>query len=366
MRANLVAAVHGGDLAGIARRYGISPAELVDFSSNLNALGPPESLLRALSAAACDRDALRRYPDPEGGPLRAALASRLGVVPEAVVIGNGAAALIDAAVRVRDVRRCLVPVPAFSEYARALASARAELVPLPLEASDDFRLRPSRVAAALACEPVDAILFSNPHNPSGSITSRANVQRIVHRVRDAKALAIVDEAFIDYAPGESITAWAAETPGTIVIRSLTKFFAVPALRVGYAVCVPELASRLRAVSPSWPVTTLVATALEAALGDEDYALRTLRETSDERDRFTSRLRLLGMHVVPAAANFLLLELPGGAPRAEELVRRLIVSSGLVVRDCSTYDGLPHGLYVRVALRSKDENDLLVAALDACL
>jgi threonine-phosphate decarboxylase len=357
-------AAHGGDLAAVARRYGVPAGCLVDFSANVNVLGPPEALMTALATAASDRAALQRYPDPESAPLRDALAQHLRLDPQALVIANGAAALLDAAVRVHAVRACLVPVPAFSEYGRALAAARAQLVPLQLPGGD-FRLRPAAVAAALATGSAAACLFANPHNPSGALVPYEDARAIVQAVHDARALALVDEAFIDFAPEHTIAALAAATPATIVIRSLTKFFGVPALRVGYAVCEPGLARALRATLPPWPVTTLAAAALAAALADTAFAERTLRETARERDRFATRLRSLGFVVFPSAANFLLLHLPRDAPPAGELVRRLIVSHRLVVRDCSSYAGLAAGRYVRVAVRTPGEDDRLVAALAAC-
>ena len=354
--------IHGGDLANIGRRYGIDPVSLLDFSANLNPLGPPAALLRELAAAAGDVAELGRYPESDYVTLRGALARDLDIEPEAIVVGNGAAALIGAAISALRVRRCLVPSPAFSEDRHAIAQASASFHSIALDPSRAYALESASVLHALEKADADACLITNPHNPSGSLAARETILRIARAARARRAYTIVDEAFIDYAPEASVTREAATTQALVTIRSLTKFYAVPALRVGYAVCEPALASRVKAALPSWPVTTLAARAVAAALGDADYALRTRAENERERERLISALLALGFAPLPSCANFLLIGLPSGAPRAPEVVTRLIVDARIVVRDCSSFEGLEMGTHIRVAVRSAEENARLVAAL----
>jgi histidinol-phosphate/aromatic aminotransferase/cobyric acid decarboxylase-like protein len=158
------------------------------------------------------------------------------------------------------------------------------------------------------------------------------------------AVTPVDEAFIDYAPAGSVTRDAATIPHLIAVRSLTKFFGVPSLRVGYAIARPDLARRMRAQLPSWPVTALAMVAFTAALADLAYAQRTLTENAFARAALADDLRGLGLHVGPSAANFLLMRLPAGSPCAAELVERLILDHGIVVRDCSSYEGFTQHSY----------------------
>lgn len=363
--------VHGGDLAAIGRRFGVDPAELLDFSANLNPLGPPPSLLRELAAAAADVADLGRYPDPDARPLRAALAQALAIEPEAIVVGNGAAALLGTALAALDVRRCVVPTPAFSEDRHAVTTAGARWSGLALDPARDFALAPARVLAALHGGAADACLLTNPHNPSGALAARDTVLQLAQDARACGGATIVDEAFVDYAPEASVTRDAAAGDGTgggalVTIRSLTKFFAVPALRVGYAVAPPALAARMRAALPSWPVTTLAARALGAALQDADYARRTLAANATARSLLAAELTAIGCAPYPSAANFLLMKLPARSPRAHELVRRLVLDERIVVRDCSSYEGLEAGEHVRVAIRTTEENARLVAALARAL
>jgi threonine-phosphate decarboxylase len=360
------APVHGGDVLAIGGRYGVDPASLLDFSVNVNPAGPPPALLRALEAGVRDVAALGRYPEPDARGLRLALSAHLDVEPDAIVVANGAAAVISTSLATLAPRRCLVPTPAFSEYRHAVRAVGAEWCAVPLDSRIDFALDPQRVSAALREQAADVCIIANPHNPSGAIADRDAVLFLAAAGRRQGAATIVDEAFIDYAPAGSVTRDAAITPHLIAVRSLTKFFGVPSLRVGYAVAHPDLARRMRAQLPSWPVTTLAMVALTAALADLVYAQRTITENAHARGALADDLRGLGLHVGPSAANFLLVRLPAGSPCAAELVERLILDHSIVVRDCSSYEGLANGGYVRVGVRERPDNLRLVRALSSAL
>jgi hypothetical protein len=241
---------HGGDLVAIGRRYGVDPASLLDFSANVNPAGPPAPLLRALEAGVRDVAALGRYPDPDAASLRYALARTFDIEPEAIIVANGAAALISTALAALRPGRCVVPTPAFSEYRFAIRAAGAQFYALPLDAEVDFALDPQRVCAAVCGHAAEVCVITNPHNPSGSLTAPGILGSLVTAVRGLGTATIVDEAFIDYSPSSSITREAATTPQLVVIRSLTKFFGVPSLRVGYAVAHPDFVRRMRAQLPS--------------------------------------------------------------------------------------------------------------------
>ncbi len=360
------APAHGGDLVAIGRRYGVDPSSLLDFSANVNPAGPPAPLLRALEAGVRDVAALGRYPDSAGDSLRNALARQLAIEPEAIIIANGAAALISTALATLKPRRCLVPTPAFSEYSFAIRAAGGQFCALALDADTDFALDPQRVCAAVSAHAADVCVITNPHNPSASLTDPDILRGLVSAVRRLGTATIVDEAFIDYSPSSSITRDAATTPQLVVIRSLTKFFGVPSLRVGYAVAHPDFVRRMRAQLPSWPVTALAIEALTAALADTAYAQLTVAQNARARAVLEADLRKMHLHVAPSAANYVLVRLPAGSLRAPELVRRLIIDHHIVMRDCSTYDGMENASYIRVAVRSPEDNLRLCDALSGTL
>lgn len=352
--------VHGGDLDAVARRYGVPRDDLVDFSANLNPLGPPQALLAALAEAAADVRDLARYPEPDAASLRDALGAHHGIDPASIVVANGAAALIGVAAEVAMRARCVVPLPAFSEDAHALRRAGIALVPLPLDPASDFALPVDAIARMLVAGEADAALVTTPHNPTGALVTRATICDLASRARCARATLVLDESFVDFVPEQSAIALAATEERTIVVRSLTKFFAVPALRVGFAVCEPRLAARMRAALPSWPVTTIAMRALRAALGDAAYAERTRATIERERAIVIAALRALSCRVFDSAANFVFVELPPGRSAAA-FVRELVVAHRIVVRNCTSYDGLAADRYVRIAVRDRVAN---VRCLDA--
>ncbi len=353
--------IHGGDIETIARERGVEPGALLDFSANVNPLGPPAALLRALRDAAHDASHLERYPEPTYRKLREALAAQHVLDPEAIVVGNGAAALLEAAIAALGVRRALVPTPAFSEYRRALSSRNADFVATPLDRARDFALDGVHIAERARALEADCAVVNTPHNPSGSALSREALQTLVATLASEGRKTIVDEAFVDYIEDESIDGVAAVTPSLVAVRSLTKFFAVPALRVGFAVAHPDVARCMRATLPSWSVSSIAARALEAALGDHTFAERSRNENACARAELAKNLAANGFRALPSAANFLLLELPVHVD-APGLARRSVGEFGIVLRDATSYDGLEDGRFVRVAVRSAADNARLVAAL----
>jgi threonine-phosphate decarboxylase len=356
-------AVHGGDVAGIARAFSRDPATLVDFSASINPLGPPPAVAALLRAVADRPAALSAYPDPHARELTAALAARHALADENIMIANGNAALLDASVRALAPRRCIVPVPAFSEYARALTAAGAEMIPSPLPAESEFAIVPERLIALAGAAAADLCIVSNPHNPSGRGEIAALIARLAGDLARLGCATIVDEAFADYVPELSVLAPPhALGEQTIVLRSLTKFFAIPAMRIGYGVASATLAGRIRSMLPSWPAGMLDQGAALAALADVPYASETIRANTAARAAFAHSLQALGARVFPPAANFIFCDLGSLTHDVTRLRDTLIRERGLVIRTFADEPALEGGAYVRVAVRTPPENARLVEAL----
>ena len=350
---------HGGDIDAIATRYEMDGAGWLDFSANINPAGPPPAVLEVLRTGAQDVASLMRYPTSRDRALGNALASVVGVAAEQIVIANGSSALIEAFVRTVAPRRCLVPQPAFSEYARALKAQGCETIPFILRPEDDFSLDVRAFVTMLQRERPDACILTNPHNPSGGLIGRDDMRTILENGRALRVAMLVDEAFIDFVPEASVVDSLETGDAALVMRSVTKFYAMPALRVGYGVAPPDFARAVVARIPSWPVTSLAADAAIAALGDEDYVRSTCAGTASERERFATELRAAGVKVFPSAANFLLFaSMVPSAVLTDCLARR----HRIVVRDCATYPGLEDGGFIRICVRSHRDDSAFVAAL----
>ncbi len=347
---------HGGDVERVAREAGIPVERLLDFSANVNPMGLPARAAERLAREARDPRVVSHYPNPEATELRCLLSGRLDVPGECIAIGAGADYLIHAAVRALRPKRCLIPIPAFSEYERACRAYGCEVVPIPL--SPEWSLDPQSLQVALAG---DLIVFNNPHNPTGACANREGMLDRIETVRASGCFVLADEAFIDYAPHAAVTSQAATRPGVIAIRSLTKFFGCPGLRVGYAVAAPETARSLAAQLPAWPVTALAVNALAEALCDVAYARETIARNQQARTQLSAAVARLGLHVFPAAANFLFLRLPDSFP-ALQVRDQLIREHAIVVRECDSFAGIERGRFLRVAVRQENENARLIEAL----
>jgi threonine-phosphate decarboxylase len=186
--------------------------------------------------------------------------------------------------------------------------------------------------------------------------------KVIGAAMAAGTMILVDEAFMDYCADQSLIQTASCTPGLIVVRSLTKFYGCPALRVGYAVASPDWVARLSAGNPTWPVTAFALNVLSVAVEDEEYRRDTLRECAAQRRDLRMKLGVTGATIYPSVANFLLIRLPAGWPPASGLRDHLIRESKIVVRNCDSYDNLETGRYIRVAVRGADDNSRLVDAM----
>lgn len=352
--------LHGGDIDRAAEEAGVPADRIFDFSSNINPMGLPLRAAERLARDAQDRRVWSRYPDPEYGELRSALSGYAAVPPECIVIAGGADSLIHAAVRAFAPRRCVIPAPAFSEYVRACRAFGCEAVSLQL--GPDFEL-PLELSPLLRA--ADLLILSNPHNPSGACATQAEMLERLRSARASGAAILVDEAFIDYVPEAAITHHVATTPGVISIRSLTKFFGCPGLRVGYAAAAPDTAGKLAAQLPPWPVTMLAANVLAEALQDAGYPGQAREQNRRARESFSAALSRLGFRMFPGAANFLLLRAPAGLSAAQ-IRNSLLRDHAILVRECDSFTGLETGCYLRVAVRGQDENQRLIDSLTQIL
>ena len=347
--------LHGGQLQQIAERFGIPLSQLLDFSANINPDGPPSSVLSTLRASLDDLSALTEYPDLQLTELKQAIAGCARIHTPNVTVANGFVPLLQAVLRALPIRRCLLPLPAFVEYRRTLGRAGVEIAPFALDAASKFNYDP----AAMVAGDEDAILLANPQNPSGVCHAAAMLRDLVARAAEKRMYVLLDEAFIDYVPEHSLATETDQFSNLVVFRSVTKFYGMPGLRVAYAVANPSLSLAIGDHIPPWPVTTLASRAVNAALGDRSYADRARVHNIERRISLQNDLERLGLLTYPSSANFILFGLNEIDP--DVFWQHMIVEHGIVLRACANYEGLPRG-YFRTAVRTKEQNNRLIAAL----
>lgn len=354
---------HGGQLRALARRFGIGEDTLIDFSASISPIPPSDALVDDLCASIRGRRILTEYPDMDYRDLKEAIARYAGVPAESICVGNGVMSLLAAALGALNLRRCLVLIPAFGEYQRILTACGVERHTLLLREDEGFIFDSDTVLRELERSGADSVLLANPHSPSG----RTTPPDILRRLQAASSLDvtfILDEAFIDYLPAASLSSLASQAPNLVVLRSLTKFFALPGLRVGYAIAHPEVRHRMEAMLPLWPVDMLAATAVRLVLEDAELAESTRIANALQRSWLMEQINALGLRVHPGSANYLLIRLPDRLD-GFAVWRRLIVEHGIVVRNCVNFEGLSRQ-HLRIAVRSRSENQSLIAALQVLM
>jgi threonine-phosphate decarboxylase len=355
--------VHGGDILGTAARYGLNPGKIIDFSANINPLGPPPAVYEAIQA---NLPKIVHYPDPRCGRLTAALSQYFQVPQTQIICGNGASELIFLLLAQLSPRVVLLPVPSFSEYEIAARVAGAEVRYLPLDPEKNFVLAPRDLEQAVAG--VDLVFLCSPNNPVGNQIAGESLAEVIQISVARGAFTVVDESFLDFVPRwRQLTSMPQVGPGQplFVLRSLTKFFGLPGLRLGSGVGGPDLVEALYRRKDPWSVNLLAQAAGVAALGDEEYREQTRRQVGAERERQSARLQEIpGIKPYPAEANFQLLDISQTGQTATAICDSL-ARRGILVRNCNTFPTLGED-YIRVAVRTRPENDQLLEALrEAC-
>ncbi len=352
--------LHGGQLRGIAEWFHIPEESLRDFSASINPIPLGNGIVDALCELLRNRKLIAQYPDPEYPDLKQAISQYAGVNPSSICIANGVMPLLDATFRAFGLRTCLVLVPAFGEYQRILRACGIEHRTLLLRERENFLLDPDAVLREVACYGADSVLLANPHSPSGCLTPPGVLAHLQSALLPLGVTMILDEAFIDYSPEFSLSGLAARVDGLVVLRSLTKFFAMPGLRVAYSVARPENRERIKSILPLWPVDSLAASAACMALLDIALTSKTRDLNAYERKWLSKQIVALGLQVFPGRANYLLVKLPDGKD-GFAIWSALIVERLVVVRNCATFEGLSKQ-YLRVAVGDHCANQVLISAL----
>lgn len=341
--------MHGGNIYGNEIEY--------DFSVNLNPLGPPDAVREALAAAL---NHVEEYPDPEYRELRRALANYRQLAEEQLVLGNGASELIPGIIRALAPKTCMVTAPCYSGYETALKAAApsCRIHRIFLREEDDFTL-PENICQEIARVKPNLLILTNPNNPNGKRISANRLREIAGACRTAGTVLLMDECFLALSGGDedSLIHRIGEEglPPTVVLRAFTKTFAIPGVRLGYAVCSGSLAARIQRELPEWNLSVFAQYAGLAALEPSGYIAVSVEMIAQEREYLLEELEKLGFRVFPSDANYILFQ-----SRDRELHRKLL-DKGILIRDCRDYHGLTAGFY-RTAVRTHRENTALLRCL----
>lgn len=363
--------VHGGNLVWAAAIAGCSPDAILDFSASISPLGPPQSAIAAISA---HLSYLSSYPDPDYRELKAVLSGAHQLPPECILPSNGSAELLTwAGWELAKLASVVLVTPAFSDYYRALKAFNAKVVPSPLDlkaSCERLRAGGELRGVSFPCSPAPlplsppasssecGLLINNPHNPTGKLFTAQTIKPYLEKF----ALVVVDEAFMDFLPPEqsqSLIPMVEKYPNLVILRSLTKFYSLPGLRLGYAIAHPDRLERWQKQRDPWAVNTLAAAAAMAVVQDTEFQKQTWSWLPPTRLQLKQGLaQIPGLQPEDSAANFLLVE---STQPTHELQQRLLQQHQILIRDCLSFPELGDR-YFRVAVRSKSENERLLQAL----
>ncbi len=348
---------HGGDINRLAREAGIAANRILDFSANINPLGPPAWFRSLINDHI---DSLVHYPDPDCSALKEIIARRSGVDREEILVGNGSTELLFLIPRILPVSAALIPVPAYIDYAKAARVSGAPVRYHYLDEANGFRLELRKLEPLLTGG--ELVILGQPNNPTGLTFDPMALREMA--ARHPNVFFMVDEAFADFVEGlESLIT--NRPSNVIVLKSFTKFYAIPGLRLGAAFLDREWAEKTRKILPLWTVNTLAQRVGEAALRDVEYEERSRLRVSQQRDLLTALLTDIdGLAIYPGTANFLFIRLDRHGPKAGDLAKRLL-SQGIAIRVCDNYQGLDERFF-RVAVRPEQENRKLATALRSAL
>lgn len=347
--------LHGGHKRGFARQFGIHEEEIIDFSANGNPWGPPESVLRRYQESF---PLLSAYPDPETSLLKKEIARHFPLWPENVIVGNGATELIYVIIQFLKPRSALLVEPTFLEYRRALNLYGVEVRSLLLKEKSDFSLSFSELLNA--ARGIELVILANPNNPTGKILERNEVLAFLEEMKRRGIFVILDEAFIDWMPEQSLVSAVTDNVSFFLIRSLTKFFNLPGIRIGYGCGSRRLIERLENIKITWSVNGLAEVLGVEALEDSEFQRKSRELLDKEKDFLLKEFAdLEELKVFPSAANFFLVKIRNSMP-VGELVAKL-AKDKIMIRDASNFVGLDNQFF-RVAIRRRDENQVLMASL----
>jgi len=347
---------HGGNVHEAAAAQSVKLDSLLDFSANINPLGPPDWLRSCISR---ELDTILHYPDPTAKTLKKCIAKKYNLPENTVLVANGTTELLYQLPRVIDCKRAVIPVPCYIDYLKVMDLAGIEIKTVQLTKETDFEVDLDLLDTLII--PGDLLILGTPNNPTGRYVDSTKLQELANK--HPEVLFLIDEAFLEFVPGHKSLAGSASN--IITLHSLTKFYAIPGLRLGYGVFPDTIAVKLQKILPPWTVNSLAQKVGERALADVEYQDQTRKVWIENSAVFRKALSNFNdLHIFPSDANFFLIKLNDKKLTVADLKLQL-ANKNILIRDCLNYQGLGKDFF-RIAVRSQKDNTLFCDALSQIL
>ncbi|OIP76147.1 MAG: threonine-phosphate decarboxylase [Oscillatoriales cyanobacterium CG2_30_44_21] len=353
-KSNEARPIHGGNRQWAAQIAGTNPESILDFSASINPLGIPKSAIAAIQSHLLD---LSHYPDPRYTQFREAIGEFHQIDPDYVLAGNGVSELLTWVARdLSHLSATVIFTPTFTDYDRALTAFDCQVERFSLLSENNFAV--SSQLSQLTDTHNKGILINNPHNPTGYLFDRDRLLPYL----DQFALVVIDEAFMDFLTTDQQQSLIDLVPfhdNLVILRSLTKFYSLPGLRIGYAIAHPQRLQRWQAWRDPWCVNSLAVAVGMAIVQDREFQQQTWNWLAPAKSElFNGLSQFAALTPYPNAANYLLVktEVAGSY-----LQKRLLQKHQILIRDCLSFPELGDR-YFRVAVKLKSENQRLLEAL----
>ncbi len=339
--------------------------EVLEFSGPINFLGPSPKAVEAVKNYA---KFIKFYPDPNPVEFKEQIAKYVGhgVEEENIVLGNGSIELIYGITEILPTSfNAVIPVPSFSEYEKAATrvGGKAIFVQLP----EDFSLNNEQIKNSVTDE-TKIMCICNPHSPSGTLYSKESVMDLVRFCQRKNIIFSIDENYIEFADeGEETTVagMVKEFENLLVIRSVTKFYGMAGIRLGYGIAANSLVKKLEDVRLPWSINGLASSASLAAFNDTEFIQNSKIIITKERAALAKGLEEIGgLHVYPSTTNFLLVKITSGKITSTKL-KEALTKEHILIRDCCTFMGLDDKFF-RVTIRSAKDNQKLTETIKQIL
>ncbi|CDC95531.1 histidinol-phosphate/aromatic aminotransferase and cobyric acid decarboxylase [Roseburia sp. CAG:380] len=352
---------HGSDLEKIEAAYGIKKEDITSFSANVNPLGISYKLREGLMEHI---DAITSYPDREYTSLRKCIAEYTGTDYRNILVGNGSTELISLVIQLKHPKKALIVGPTYSEYEHELSLEGGRSHYFRLKESDDFKLNIDELTQALDRD-IDLLVLCNPNNPTSSQIDRQSMRIILDTCKEKGIFVMVDETYVEFSEkADEITSIPLTNyyNNIIILRGISKFFAAPGLRLGYAICGNhQLLQDIDSKKNPWTINSLAAVAGEIMFQDKEYIHDTKELISSERRRICGILdKCPNIKYYPPHGNFILVRILRDDVTSMDLFEAAI-RKGLMIRDCSTFPFLDNK-YIRFCFMNPADNDALLDVL----
>jgi len=348
---------HGANIFEISKKNNIDLNEIMDFSSNINPLGPSD---RAINALKDNLNLLSAYPDVDYVDLKKSISNYTQVLPENIILGLGSTEILKDSIKFFNPKKSMILSPCYSEYEHELININSEIYEYNLNEENNFKIDLDDLINVINENKIELMVFANPNNPTGTIFTRDEIEKILN---ETDVNLIVDETYVEFTDTGvfSSTNLINNYKNIIVVRGTSKFFGLPGIRLGYGLSSNEkLLSHFNDNTTLWQINSAADICGRVMFSDEEYIDKVFNFISDEREKlFREISQIKNLKAYESYGNFILVKILN--KMSSTLLRNKLIEDKIIIRDCKTFKNLDDS-FIRFCILNKDENELLIEKL----